>query len=311
MTSSDDVSQQQSSRLPVLGFVLLAALGPLWGLNWPLMKMALVEIPVWWYRAMTVCIGAMGLLAISFLANGTIRLPRSDFKALAGCVVFNIVGWHMFTGYGVSLMPAGRASIIAFTMPVWAAILGTYFLGEAMTRYKVAGLILGVLGLALLIGPDLIVLQTAPLGALFMLGAAISWAIGTVLFKKHNWSTPVAAIAGWQLVGGALVITPGAMMLEPVPDLTTLSTNVMLGLVYLLAIPMVFCQWAYFKVVSIFPAAVAAIGTLLVPVVGVYSSAFMLGEHVGWQEFAAMSLICGALLCVLILPALKSATAKR
>ena len=49
-------------------------------------------------------------------------------------------------------------------------------------------------------------------------------------------------------------------------------------MIYLIALPMIFCQWAYYKVVSLFPAAIAAIGTLAVPIVGVYSSALILGE---------------------------------
>jgi drug/metabolite transporter (DMT)-like permease len=256
---------------------------------------------------MSVSAGAVGLLAINYFGTGNIRLKRSEIGPLLLCALFNVVGWHLFTGYGVSLMPAGRAAIIAFTMPVWAALLGALVLGEPMTRYKYAGLALGVAGLAVLIGPDLAVLRAAPLGALFMLGAALSWAVGTVVFKKHAWTAPVASIAGWQLLLGALVIIPGAMLLEPFPDLTSLSGRAIGALAYLFIGPMVLCQWAFFSVVRMFPAAIAAIGTLAVPVVGVYSSALILGEPVGWQEFAAMSLICGALASVLVLPALQKA----
>ncbi|MEM7188675.1 MAG: EamA family transporter [Pseudomonadota bacterium] len=75
-----------------------------------------------------------------------------------------------------------------------------------------------------------------------------------------------------------------------------------MAILYLVTVPMVFCQWAFLKVVRIFPAAVAAIGTLAVPVVGVYSSALVLGEPVGWAEFAALVLISAALFFVLVLP---------
>lgn len=293
----------QSAPLPIKGFVLLVALGLFWGLNWPGMKIALAEVPVWWFRSMSVTVGALGLFAIALAANGTIRLGRAEIRPMLVCAIFNIVGWHMFTGYGVSLIPAGRASIIAFTMPVWAALLSTFVLHEAMTRYKLAGLVLGVAGLAVLIGPDLVVLKVAPVGSLLMLCAAISWAIGTVLFKKQKWTSPVAALVGWQLLVGAIIITPGAILLEPVPDLTQLSDKAIAALAYLFAIPMVFCYWAYFSVVRMFPAAIAAIGTLAVPIVGVYSSALILGETTGWKEFVAMAFICGALTSVLVIPA--------
>lgn len=261
---------------------------------------------------MSVSAGAFGLLVIAYFANGTIRLAKTDIRPMVVCAIFNIVGWHLLTGYGIALMPAGRASIIAFTMPVWAALLSTIVLGEAMTRYKMAGLILGIAGLAVLIGPDLVVLQVAPIGALFMLVAAICWAVGTVLFKKHKWASPVIALSGWQLLVGAIVLIPGALLLEPIPDMTLLSDRAIISLAYLFVIPMVLCQWAYFKVVQIFPAAIAAIGTLAVPVVGVFSSALVLGEPIGWKEFLAMSLIFGALASVLLIPTLvKYSTGKK
>ncbi len=304
MTSSDGPCNPPPA-LPIAGFFLLAALSLFWGLNWPGMKIVLGELPVWWFRSMSVSAGAFGLLLIAYFTTGSIRLAKPEIKPLLICAVFNILGWHLFTGYGVSLMPAGRASIIAFTMPVWAAMLASFVLGEALTRSKLAGLTMGVAGLAVLIGPDLVVLQVAPFGALFMLAAAISWAIGTVFFKRFDWTSPVASLVGWQLFVGAAVITPGALLLDPVPDLTELSGRAAIALVYLFVLPMVFCQWAYFKVVRMFPAAIAAIGTLVVPVVGVYSSALILGEPVGWNEFIAMALICGALASVLVIPAVR------
>ncbi len=57
--------------------------------------------------------------------------------------------------------------------------------------------------------------------------------------------------------------------------------------------------------------AIAAIGTLAVPVIGTFSSALILGERVGWREFAAMALVCGALATVLVLPALRRGAARR
>jgi len=291
--------------LPAVGFLMLASLGLFWGLNWPGMKIVLSEMTIWWFRSMSVFVGAVGLLAIVRATGRRIWPARAEVRPLLICTVFNILGWHLFTGYGVSLMPAGRAAIIAFTMPVWAALLAVWLLGERMTVYKIGGLVLGLAGLAALIGPDLVVFQKAPLGALFMLGAATTWATGTVLFKKFAWTSPVAALIGWQLLIGAVVITIGAALLEPLPDLTALSTDAILALAYLFALPMIYCQWAYFQVVRIFPAAIAAIGTLMVPVVGVFSSALILGEPVGWREYTAMGLITSALFVVLVLPGLR------
>ncbi|MEM8686102.1 MAG: DMT family transporter [Pseudomonadota bacterium] len=298
--TSGDVSQP----LPAAGFFLLAGVTLFWGANWPGMKIALAELPVWWFRSMSVGAGALGLLVIARLSHGTLKVTLREMVPLTICAIFAIMGWHVFAAYGVSMMPAGRASIIAFTMPVWASIFGSFLIGEPFTKPKVIGLLLGLAGLAVLMGEDLVVLGAAPVGGLFMLMAAISWGFGTVLFKRQAWSAPVATIVGWQLLTAFVPITVVALLTEPVPDLTALSAKTWWALAYLFALPMVFCQWAYFKVVTIFPAAIAAMGTLAVPIVGVYSSALILGEPVGWQELTALVLICSALASVLVVPAL-------
>jgi drug/metabolite transporter (DMT)-like permease len=136
-----------------------------------------------------------------------------------------------------------------------------------------------------------------------MLGAAISWGIGTVLFKLIDWQSPIATIIGWQLLLASVPVGAGALVLEPVPDLTTLSGPA-IALVYVLAFPMVFCQWAYFKIVRMFPAVYAAVGVLAVPLVGVISSLIVLGEPVGWREVVALVLVTSAIFTVLILPRL-------
>lgn len=296
--------------LPAAGFFLLAAVSLFWGLNWPGMKIVLNEMTIWWFRALSVGVGAAGLLLIARATSGRFLPTRREVWPTALCALFNIVGWHLLTGYGVSQMAAGRASIIAFTMPVWAALLGTAILGERMTGFKIAGLALGVAGLLVLIGPELANLSAAPLGAAFMLGAAVSWAIGTVLFKKFAWDSPVALLIGWQLAVGFAAILPGALLLEPLPRLGELSREAWIALLYLFALPMVFCQWAFFQVVRIFPAAIASIGTLAVPAIGVWSSALLLGEPTGWREAVSMALIVAALATVLVLPALSGGTGR-
>jgi drug/metabolite transporter (DMT)-like permease len=288
----------------VAGFVLLAMVTLFWGANWPGMKIVLGEIPPWWFRFICLACGGAALLAISTASGNRLALTKADLAPMLLTAVFNMVGWHMFSAYGLTMVPAGRASIIAFTMPVWAALASVPLLGGRLTGNVVAGLVLGMTGLGVLIGHDIAVLGSAPVGAAFMLGAAISWGIGTVLFKLFDWRSPIATIIGWQLLLASVPVGAGALLLEPVPDLTTLSGPAIIALVYVLAFPMVFCQWAYFKIVRMFPAVYAAVGVLAVPLVGVISSLIVLGEPVGWREVVALVLVTSAIFTVLILPRL-------
>ncbi|MHA1600824.1 MAG: DMT family transporter, partial [Alphaproteobacteria bacterium] len=143
--SSNAPSAQQGTatsaqRLPPSGYVLLSGLTLFWGLNWPTAKIVLGEMPVWTFRSLCLVVGGCGILAITRLSGRSLRVPTSEIRPLLLCAVFNIVGWHLFSAYGVSLIESGRAAIIAFTMPVWAAALGWFVLGERLTLSGVLGL---------------------------------------------------------------------------------------------------------------------------------------------------------------------------
>lgn len=297
---------RKAERLPPAGFVLLAGLTLFWGANWPAMKIALSAVPVWSFRSLCLVGGGLALLLIARLSGSALSVPRADRRALVLVTLFNVIGWHLFSGYGVSLIPAGRAAIVAFTMPLWVVLLSSLILGERLTPAKLTGLALGMTGLGVLIGPDLAGLGSAPLGAAMMLSAAISWALGTVLIKRHRWSVGTAVLAGWQLLIAAPPIVLGAALIDGPPQAAWFTMPVILAIAYVLLLPMVFCQWAYFQTVRLFPAGIAAIGTLAIPVLGVFSSALVLGESTGPRELISLVLVCAALAVVLLLPALRA-----
>ena len=269
------------------------------------MKIALTEIPVWWFRTFCLFGGGLSLLAISYISGQRVRLKGWEIGPLLLCMSFGMLGWHLLSAYGVMEMSAGRASIIAFTMPVWATVLARIILGEPITKLKLVSLTLGMSGLAVLIGPDLVHLKETPIGALLMLGAALAWSAGTVFFKKFNWSASTTALAGWQLTFAGIPIAIGAVIFQLPPDWAAISEKAYFSLAYVMAFPMIFCQWAYLRSVRTFPASLAAISTIGVPIIGTYSSAFILDEVVGLQEFGALVLVCMALATILVVPTLR------
>lgn len=307
--SATVLSAMATSPVSIKAVALLGSLSLFWGLNWPGMKIILAEMPVWWFRALCLIAGGVILMALSALSGNRCRPARAEIGPVLVCSIFAILGWMVFSAYGVSLMPAGRASIIAFTMPLWATLVAAVVLNEKFTLNKAMGLVFGLSGLAFLIGPDLVILQRAPVGAIFMLLAAVSWATGTILFKRFDWRLPILSNVAWQLLFCAVPVTLVAALTETLPDLRGLSLEATIALVYLFLFPMSFCQWAYFKTVSMLPASVASIGTLMVPVIGVYSSHLILDETVGLNEILALLLVVSALLLVLVIPAWKHSRA--
>jgi drug/metabolite transporter (DMT)-like permease len=216
--------------------------------------------------------------------------------------LFNITAWHLCSAYGLTLIPAGRGAIIAYTMPLWTVIFGRVLLGERIGRARLVALLLGLAGMAVLMAPDARALWAAPAGTLLMLAAAVGWAIGTVVTKASRWPIPTAALTGWQVVLGGIPIALGAGLRAatgagpaPAAQIATVSAGAILGTAYATHVGVIFCHWAWFRIVGILPAAAAAIGTLGIPIVGLFTSALVLGEPVGPAEVWALVLVGGGL----------------
>jgi len=285
--------------LPRSTWVLMLVLTLGWGCNWPMMKIALHEIPVWTFRSLCVWAGALGVLLIARMRGHALLPPRTQWPRVFVTSLFNVTGWNILIGYGVTLLPAGRSAILAYTMPLWVALLSVPVLKEPLTSRRLLGLSLGMGGMLLLLSNELAVLRAAPVGALFVIGAAWSWAIGTVLMKRFPTALASTSFTGWQLLLGGVPIIAGALLFDS-GRLHALSWHAMLALAYNMIVAFILCHWIWFEIVSRASATVSSLGTLSIPVVGVFSSMLILGERPDWREYAALILVLSAIGTVLV-----------
>ena len=286
----------------------LAALWIVWGTSWPAMRTAFLEMPVWQFRAITCGIGGAALLAIAGLSGAPVRLPRRDWLPLALAGAFNMTVWHIASAYGLKLIGAGHAAVVCYTLPIWTALLGAFLLKDRLTPRVMLGLALGIGGIGVLASHDFAALGSDPLGLAFVLAAAVSWGVGTVLIKRRTWSAGVNALAGWQLVMAALPIGVVALATERFALHEVSGTALLCG-AYILFMGVIVGYAVWFKVVSLFPATIASIGALVTPVIGMGSSALLLGEPIGWREIVALALVLSAVALVVFRPAPKPAAA--
>lgn len=287
-----------AAPVPRAAILLIAAITILWGFNWPAMKLAVGELSPWTFRTICVAVSGGGLMGLGALSGERLSVPRAMWPALLGAALGGVTGWHMFSAFGLQHIESGRGAIVAFTMPVWAAILSALYLGERLDRRRLLALSLGMLGIAILVGPDLA--GGGPLGPLLMTGAALCWAGGIVALKSCRWPTGIMALSGWQLILGGLPIVVVWLVVEPRPDLSRLTWTGAAATFYAATVALIFCFAAYNKVVTMLPATAAAISTLAIPVVGLLSSAWLLGEPAGWRELAALGLVVGGMGLVLM-----------
>jgi drug/metabolite transporter (DMT)-like permease len=272
-----------------------------WGLNWPAMKLIVGEVPPWQFRAVTGALGAVLLVAIARLLRQRLTVPRQQWLPLVAAALMNVTSWFVLIAYGVKLMASGHASILGFTMPIWAALIGMVALGERLTLRRFVSLALGAAGVVILLSHDFAALGASPLGAFLTLLGAFNWAIGVHIQKRVKWALEPVPLAAWQVALGTLPIIVIAAFAEPFVYHRA-SWGVIGASIYLVTYALAFCYYAWFQVVRIFPTHISAIGSLLVPIVGVTSSSLLLGEPFGWREMAALVLVVGAVALVMIQP---------
>ena len=297
------MSKATSARHPLAHALLpIAILTLVWGCNWPVLKMGVMELSPLTFRALTLPFAAIGLLLAAHLGSETLRIPREWWGRVAILALFNIAGWNGFVLFGVQQLPAGRSAILAYTMPVWATLISFAILREPLDRRKIIGLALGMLGMAVLLGDDLRHVRDLSTGALMILCAAILWALGTVLLRKWKPPIPQNTLAGWMMLAGWLPIAVLAPFFDshPVSYLGHLSAGTWFAMLYNMFLAGTLAHWAWFTLARTLPVAVSSMSSLPVPVVGVFAGMLVLGERPGINEFIALGLVVLALVAVLL-----------
>jgi probable blue pigment (indigoidine) exporter len=197
-------------------------------------------------------------------------------------------------------LDASEAAIIAYTMPVWATMLAWPFLGERPTWQRVAGLVLGLGGVVLLMAGPLASLPAAEVlaklpGAGLMLLTALMFACGAVFTKRYPVAMPQLPMIAWQL---AIGLSP-AVVIGLAYETVNWSGITVLGwgcLIYVGGIAQVVAYLSWFGALRRLPASTASIGSLLIPVIGVFSAALVLGEPLGPRQLVSLALTTGGVL---------------
>jgi drug/metabolite transporter (DMT)-like permease len=272
-----------------------------WGCNWPILKLGVTEMAPLTFRAYTIPFAALGLLVIAKASGESIRVPRGLWAVVVVLALFNITAWNGLILFGVQQMPAGRSAILAYTMPVWATLVSLIVLHEPLSRRKTLGLGLGMAGMLVLLGDDLTAIKGSPFGALMILGAAIIWAIGTVLLRKFRPPIPQNTLTGWMMLVGWIPIATLAPVLDPqwLAHIPNLSATAWFAIFYNIVLAGTAAHWAWFTLARTLPVAVSSLSSLPVPVVGVFAGMIVLGERPGPAEWIALALVVSALIAVL------------
>ena len=255
---------------------MLLSVAVLWGVNFVAAKFALQSFGIWTFRTISFGLGA-GLLAMAApLLGASLKVDKPvDRLYLAIAGIFSCAGFGAFSAIALLNASTGRTAICVYTMPIWVTLLSRLVLKEDLTKPRLLSLLLGIVGLTVLLIP--LMQAGISYGAFAAIGAAISWAIGTVFLKWAKVKASPLAIAVWQVLAGA--VASGVILFAVNEEPWTIVTgSAWAGLIYSTVIGTALAYLLWFQIIQRLPSSTASLGTLLVPVFGVIASFIFLSE---------------------------------
>ncbi|WP_400163606.1 DMT family transporter [Brevibacillus sp. TJ4] len=256
---------------------LIASLVLIWGLCWPIYKVALSYTPPILFAGMRTLFG--GVLMALFLLPHWKRIEwRKNWLIYCISAFFNTFLFYGMQTVGLVYLPGGLFSVLVYLQPVLIGVFAWIWLGEKMTALKGGGLVIGFLGVAA-ISADGFTGSISLFGVVLALLTAIAWALGVIYVKKVSPKVDSLWLIAMQCVIGGLVLSGLGLGME---DVASIEWNglYLLGLLYgtVLGVPIAFLL--YYKLVNEGEASKVASFTFLVPLIAVLIGTIFLKEAV-------------------------------
>jgi drug/metabolite transporter (DMT)-like permease len=275
----------------VVEWALLAALALLWSGSFFFAKVALADLPPITLVLARVGLAAAALLAI--VAVWRIEVPWSwnligqflVMGALNNVVPFALIFW------GQRTIDTGLAAILNATTPIFTVLLAHVLTrDERLTRNRAAGVLFGLLGVTVLIGPHALAgFDLAAVSQLAIIAAALSYGFAGIYGRRFRSLPPVVPAAGI-LTASTVMILPVAVLIDR-PWTLHVGGDTWAAVASLALLSTALGYVVYFRILAAAGATNLLLVTLLIPVGALTLGAFALGERLAWNAFAGMALI--------------------
>ncbi len=275
--------------------LLLSALIVMWGVSWPIYKIALNYTPPILFAGMRSLIGGLLMAAVLFPRFRRIRWKQNWYVYLFSAL-FNAFLFYGLQTVGLRYVPEGLFTVIVYLQPVLVGILAWLWLGEPLSARKIIGLLLGFVGVGVISITGLSG-HVSPLGIVMAIGTAISWAIGTVYVKKVGTRVDAFWLVAFQCIIGGLAMCGIGLDTEPLSGIVW-NDQYLVGLVYgvIVGIPI---SWAvFYTLIRCGETSKVASFTFLVPLLAVVLGVLFLHESVNMSLFIGLVLIVSSIYLV-------------
>jgi drug/metabolite transporter (DMT)-like permease len=270
---------------------LLLLLSLLWGSSFFFYKLLVAVLP-----PVTVVLGRVGIAAIAMnlwlLAQGQV-MPRSPLLwarflllgLLNTSIPFVLIAW------GETRITSGMASILNATTPIFMVAVAHWGTDdEKLSLGKIAGIVLGIMGVMVLVGPEAFRGAGYLWGALAVVGASCAYGFGGVYSRRFKDLPPLVAATG-QITGGALILLPLSLVVDHPWTLPMPSPPMWAALLAIALVNTALAYVVYFKMVATVGVTYISLVTFLIPIIALLLGALFLGESVTAQALAGMAVI--------------------
>jgi drug/metabolite transporter (DMT)-like permease len=269
----------------------------MWASAFTSTRMIVTEVPPLFALALRFALSGVMAVVIALLMGQTWRaLTRAQWRAV---LILGLCQNALYLGLNwvaMQWIEAGLASIIAATMPLIVAALGWVLMGERLRPMGVAGLVLGLAGVAIIMGARLQGGGSDPVGIVMCFAAALALAVATLTVRGASSGGNVMMIVGLQMLVGSVTLWCIAPILEdwhvdPNPRLVW-------AFLYTVIVPGLVATWVWFKLVGRIGAVRAATFHFLTPFFGVATGAALLGERLAMGDVIGVGVIMAGILAV-------------
>ncbi|MEJ9232848.1 DMT family transporter [Peribacillus butanolivorans] len=257
--------------------LLLIFLVVVWGVNWPLSKMALNYTPPILFAGTRTILGGLILLIFALPRYKKLRFKKTWHFYLISASL-NIILFYGLQTVGLGFAPAGLFSAIVFIEPVLLGIFCWIWLGESMYGLKIIGLILGFAGVAI-ISAGGFTGNVSAIGIILALGSALSWGLGTVFIKKTGDRVDSIWMVTLQLIMGGIFLLSVGSSVESWSNIQW-ELPFIINLLFISIFVIAFGWLAFFTLVGSGEASKVGSFTFLIPLIAILCSSFMLHEKI-------------------------------
>ena len=279
------------------GPLCLSAAAAIWGGLYVISALILGRIPPWVLLELRVLLSIAVLGAVA-LARRNWRVLPADVPALA---MVGLVGYTVSIGLqfmGTARSGAALGSLITAAAPAFIAIFAWQLLGERLRPEKVTAIVVAFVGVCLVIGTggSVSIGNDVRPGNLLLFGAAVTWALYTVLSRRLTQRYSALTVTTWAGAFGAVFTAPiAAWQWHSSGFMLPTQPLVWAGVLYVGVVSTALAFYLWNKGFEYIDAATGSLYLFLQPLVGSVLGAMLLGEPLGWGFLAGAALIAGSM----------------